>query len=137
MDGRMGGCSKPRCACSSYTCPMACNCGFPATHHRTTIETARERRAAGKRADNIGPAEGFGAAAGGAVTGFTSLLSGIERAKLHSTAMVEDEAKEAPPARPRPVRSVAAASSRPRRVVAAQRAVGRTPSSRARRRRRG
>ena len=57
---------------------MSCSCGDKWEVHTTVFETREERMAAGKPVDNIAMG-GEGYAAMGGITGFSSLLPGVDR----------------------------------------------------------
>ena len=84
-------CDTPRCGCARYHCAMSCACGYGWDQHRTVIQNKRERMASGKRVANLaGGDAALATAACGAVTDFTSLVSGVERAQLGGAPVSSD-----------------------------------------------
>mmetsp|Transcript_14551 Transcript_14551/g.39856 ORF Transcript_14551/g.39856 Transcript_14551/m.39856 type:complete len:477 (-) Transcript_14551:183-1613(-) len=89
-EGLMGACKKARCGCDAFYAPFSCACGAVWEQHATVIQNARERRATGKPTENLGLAGAGGtAAAAGAITRFTSLLPGVDRAALEEAGVAE------------------------------------------------
>eukprot|EP00727_Mastigamoeba_balamuthi_P013917 m51a1_g9148 hypothetical protein (377) ;mRNA; f:94456-96109 len=99
-------CLRDGCACTAFYSPMSCSCGEKWEAHYTAIESREERQAAGRPVDNLcGGGEGYEALGG--ITGFSSLVDGIERQDLSGIGRLSPEAEQRPIGR---VRSVAAQS---------------------------
>lgn len=85
VDGVMGRCRHARCTCAKFYSPFSCACGDPWAQHSTVVQNLREWRRSGKPSENLVMGDAGGtAAANGAVTRFTSLLPGVDRARLEA-----------------------------------------------------
>lgn len=112
-------CDAPRCGCTAYHCAMSCACGYHWDQHATVIQNKRERMAAGKRVSNLaGGDASLATAACGAVTDFTSLVSGVERAQLGGAAVSADTFGTVPQLGAGPARHMAQQSALANRLGA-------------------
>ena len=72
-------CRKRGKECTQFYSPYSCTCGRPWSEHATIFETKAERKALGKRVENLGMGAASTAAACGGLTTFSSLLPEQER----------------------------------------------------------